>query len=619
LRKAVLSLAFLLLFTGSGSAADSRFVPAALDELKSDIQAILQEDNIPGASIALVSRDEVIWAGGVGKADLAGGRDVTADTLFRVGSISKAFSALAVLTLVEQGRIDLDTPVRLAAPEVEFTNPWSGSNPVTLAMVMEHTAGFDDIHVREYAKVDDPDITLQEGLAYHPHSRTSRWPPGTFMSYANSGPPIAAYVLEKVTGQSFEDYTRDRVFDVLGMQYSTFLYPEEPRRLARGYQEDGITEAPYDHIIIRPSGALNSSAAEMARFLRMMLNRGTLDGVRFLREETIERMETPTTNLVANAGYTFGYGLGNYAEIFNGHRFFGHDGGITGFVSSARYSPELGVGFFVSINKPSGGLNDISERIAQLLTEGAELPEPPQYQAEPWELEAVAGYYRLYTPRADLASFITRLLMNRRISLEDGKLYSKSLLGGSKHEMMPVAAGAYRYEDHTVDTRYVLSDGDGRIFALWPLGGNFIKTPGAWVMFQMAAAAIALMLMLSSILFALVWLPARVFGKMRTLPVKPVLVPLLAVLALLAAVPLPFMVSSDVVGAMGNRTAASMTAFMGTLVFAALTFYSLFTSVRARHGRRWLRIHSAAVALACLATLFYLAAHGIIGIRTWLY
>ena len=85
------------------------------------------------------------------------------------------------------------------------------------------------------------------------------------------------------------------------------------------------------------------------------------------------------------------------------------------------------------------------------------------------------------------------------------------------------------------------------------------------------------------------------------------------------AVPLPFMVRSDVVGALGNRTAASMTVFLGSLVFAALTFYSLFTSVRVRHGRKCVRNHSAAVALACLATLFYLAAHGIIGIRTWLY
>ena len=90
-------------------------------------------------------------------------------------------------------------------------------------MLMEHTTGFDDLHFPEW--VDDPEITLAEGLARHPHSRVSRWQPGTHMSYSNSGPSIAAYVVEKITGKDFEDYVREHVFDPLGMESSTFHLP----------------------------------------------------------------------------------------------------------------------------------------------------------------------------------------------------------------------------------------------------------------------------------------------------------------------------------------------------------------------------------------------------------
>ena len=300
---------------------DPELVTVDIEDLKAEIQEILDENQIPGASVALVEKDRTIWAGGVGKADVAGGVDVTANHLFRIGSISKSFTALAVLHAVEDGLLDLDTPVRDLAPEVGFTNRWERTHPVTVATVMEHTAGFDDIHFREYAKVDDPEITLAEGLAYNPGSRVSRWRPGTHMSYSNSGPAIAAYVVEQITGIAFEDYVREHVFDPLGMERSTFHFPRNAALLAKGYQADGVREARYDHIIVRPSGGLNSSSREMARYLRMMINRGTLDDVRLLAPETITRMETPTTTLAARAGFTYGYGLGNFTSIVNGHLF----------------------------------------------------------------------------------------------------------------------------------------------------------------------------------------------------------------------------------------------------------------------------------------------------------
>ena len=170
-----------------------------LEDLTADIQEILDEYRIPGASIALVDRGRTIWAGGVGKADLAAGVDVTADHLFRIGSISKSFTALAALRAVESGLLDLDTPVRELAPEIAFTNPREATHPVTVAMLMEHTTGFDDLHPSEWVVVD-PEISLAEALAVHPHSRVSRWRPGTHMEWM---PSTLRVVSRQLTGHAF--------------------------------------------------------------------------------------------------------------------------------------------------------------------------------------------------------------------------------------------------------------------------------------------------------------------------------------------------------------------------------------------------------------------------------
>ena len=439
---------------------DPARVTLDVEALKAEIQEILDENRIPGASVALVEKDRTIWAGGVGKADVAAGIEVTADHLFRIGSISKSFTALAMLHAVEGGLLDLDTPVRELAPEVAFTNPWRNTHPVTVATVMEHTAGFDDIHFREYAKVDDPGMTLAEGLAYNPGSRVSRWPPGTHMSYSNSGPSIAAYVVETITGKTFEEYVREHVFDPLGMETSTFHFPRDANLPAKGYEADGASEARYDHIIVRPSGAMNSSSREMARYLRMMINRGTLDGVRLLAPETITRMETPTTTLAARAGFTYGYGLGNFTSIVNGHLFHGHNGGITGFASTSAYSSDLGVGFFVSINKPGSAIRDIAALVGERLTAGFEKPQGAVAALSDEELRTLTGWYQGVTPRQQLAHVLSRFFLIERVTLEAGRLLLAPL-GGEGRELVPVTAASFRYGNEPVARVFAVVDDEG--------------------------------------------------------------------------------------------------------------------------------------------------------------
>lgn len=179
----------------------------SIEELRQQLEKILKDTRTPGMSVAIVHRDGPEWITGLGKADLASDRAATSETLFRIGSTSKAFASLSILRLANEGKLSLDDPVRKLAPEVWFENRWEASDPVRVVDLLEHTTGGDDMHLREYAK-DAPGMSLREALDYDHHSRISRWPPGTRMAYCNSGPAVAAYIVEKITGQRFEDYVQ---------------------------------------------------------------------------------------------------------------------------------------------------------------------------------------------------------------------------------------------------------------------------------------------------------------------------------------------------------------------------------------------------------------------------
>jgi len=187
-------------------------LPTNIQELKSAIAQLIEEKNLPAVGIAMVDEDGPVWVGALGKANLED--DITADenSLFRIGSTSKMFVALSVLKLVEEGKLDLNDKVSELAPEIKFQNQWHETDPIRVVHLLEHTTGWDDVHLPEYALNDPTPLTLKQGLDFHPHSRTSRWKPGSRSSYCNAGPPVAAYIVEKITGKTFEEYVQENFF-----------------------------------------------------------------------------------------------------------------------------------------------------------------------------------------------------------------------------------------------------------------------------------------------------------------------------------------------------------------------------------------------------------------------
>ncbi len=350
----LLSFFLLLQLTPPAVADEEKILPATLEELKTAVADVIREKDVPAVGIAMVDENGPVWVGALGKASLKDDVDADENTMFRIGSTSKMFVALSVLKLVEEGKLSLDDRVAGLAPDVIFENPWESTDPVRLVHLLEHTTGWDDIHLPEYAHSDPTPATLKEGLDFHPHSRISRWKPGTRMSYCNAGPPVAAYIVEQVTGQDFEQYVQENFFTPMGMDTMTYRLSDDVRQQGATLYANGNQPQEYWHIVMRPSGSINASPADMAKFVQFYLNRGADEGQQLISRSSLDRMETVTSTSGAKAGQSTGYGLHNYSSTYENWVYREHSGGVNGGLTEFSYLPEAGAGHAIMINSDNG-------------------------------------------------------------------------------------------------------------------------------------------------------------------------------------------------------------------------------------------------------------------------
>ena len=620
MKRIATALLLLVLALRSGFGADIERRPKSFLELQASIETVLKESRTPGAAIAIVSRDKVEWMAGLGKADVAANKPVTTETLFRIGSVSKAFAALAALKLQEEGKLKLSDTVRQWVPEVAFANPWEASDPVRLVHLMEHTTGFDDLHLREYALNDPTPITLKDALAYGTSSRISRWPPGTRMAYCNSGPAVLASVIEKVSGQRFEDYVREHFFKPLHMDTASYFYtPEVQKMLCTLYHPDGITPYPYWHIGLRPAGAINASAKDMANYVRFYLQRGSLDGTQLLRASSIERMETTESLPSAKLGNVAGYGLYNDAFLVGPFVFRGHDGAVMGAFTEMAYLPDYGRGYAVMINSGNGkALRQIAERVRHYVIRDLTPPAlPPEVPVPPDLQRHYAGYYQGISPRVQMSYPLERLIAIERLVFT-AKGLSITTFDLGHVQLAPMTERLFREEHESAATLALLPDADGETRI--QIGfGTFKQVSALRVWGQRAAIGLILLLMLSSPLSALVWGVRKVFGKLRNAgPFSLRLLPLLSIALLTAFIDL-FVIKKDDMWTMGECSVVTVGIMLLSIAFGLSAAASLFNVYRQRSApmNRLSYWHSVLVAAAVAAVAIYMGCWGLIGLRLW--
>ena len=613
-------MALLALLSSRPLRAETPVVPPKDDaELEQRLQAILTEHEIAGMAAVIADRRGTRWTVGLGRSNVATGAGATPDTLFRVGSISKMFVALAALKLESEGKLSLDASVRALVPDVKFENPWESTDPVRVVHLLEHTSGWDDLHLREWAYSDPKPATLKEGLAYEPGSRVSRWRPGTRHAYTNSGPGVVAAIIEKITGRVFEEYVAETFFEPLGMSTASFLHtPETEQRLTRLYREDGRTEYPYVHFLVRPSGSLNASAREMSPFLSFLVNRGSIGDVRVLPAAALDRMETPVTYFGAQAGLKTGYGLHNATDLMeDGLVWHGHNGGLDGARAQLSYLAEEGVGFFFAMNgDDDGAFKEIGRQLRAAVGRDVKKPElPPVVKAAPGS-GAYTGWYAMDNPRNEYTHFLVRLVAMAHAEADDDGLRVKSLFRKLRGAYVPVTPTLYRRPRDPVASVALLPDGpEGRIIQTTGATLKAIPTWMAWT--QIVVVALGIVVLITTPLFALVWIPRKLAGRMKAVKhLSARLWPLLAVLALAGAGVVYWRGDDTDLGHRGLRSVAFTAC---TVFFAVFSVGSLIHVARVPRGEvnPAAHLHTWLSAVVLTVATLYLLYWGVIGIRLW--
>jgi len=331
--------ACLLLYTNT--------VAAEANSLTQQLARIQQQTGIGAVAYALVENNKVVSTGGIGTYGHNSARPVTETSLFRVGSVTKTFTSLAVMHLVEQGKLQLDDPIKTLAPDLPLHNPWPAT-PVTLAMLLEHTAGLQDMSREEF---DYPHpLSLQAALDLKSETRQLHWPPGYHSSYSNLGAGYVGRLIEIVTREDYDDWFEREILAALDMQNSRLQWTKElEQNLVTGYDSDLKTKIPYWHTLFRPFGGLNTTANDMAKFL-LLFTAAPDTNKSIVSSLAIKRMETPETSVAAKAGLKTGYGLGIRNSYINGHKIYGHGGDGDGYLAEFAYSKESQRAYFVVIN-----------------------------------------------------------------------------------------------------------------------------------------------------------------------------------------------------------------------------------------------------------------------------
>jgi CubicO group peptidase (beta-lactamase class C family) len=366
---AVVMVAFRAAAEAPASQAPLELTAANLASVLDPVMAAwIDKRKGPGAVVMVVNRDGPIFAKGYGFADVEAKKPFTADaTLVRPGSISKLFTGIAVMQLVDDGRLDLERDVN---GYIDFAIPVpEGGVPVTLRRLLTHRAGFEEHLKGLFSRNREPEL-LGRWLARNLPLRL--FPNGDVEAYSNYGLALAGYIVERISGEPFASYVQRHILDPLGMIHSTFRQPlpdDLAPLLAKGHRRSDVPSLGFfETIAMSPAGALSSTGTDMGRFIRVLMNGGTLDGVRILSRARLDEMMAPRDP--TPAGYL---GLVFFGTKVAGHDTIGHGGATTTFFSDLKIFPEQGVGVFVSRN----GLGEI-----RALKDLEEIPDPARIIAE---------------------------------------------------------------------------------------------------------------------------------------------------------------------------------------------------------------------------------------------
>ena len=349
----------------------------------------LTAQHIPGIAVSIVDNGRLMCAQGFGQSRLDSGVPITGATLFRVGSLTKVVTAIAVVSEANAKHIPLDTPIGQHVPGLS-----ARVGQVTLAQLLSHTAGFKDLIVATSIDNDENEHDLLPYVRSWKDEDMFFTDPGDVMSYSNLGFVLAGAFLEHVSGRPFADAVADRVLIPIGMKHATFRTGAALRvpfafgHVGRAGQPPQIVEPIKTDVRHSPAGFLWASASDYGRLMIALLNRGQLEGRRVLAPDVVASIEEPRVSMAGDPNRSYGFGL--VIRRSGRSRTFSHSGRMDGYSSDVLMLPDSNRGYVVLRNKLD---TPVRETVAALLERVGGAAEEPVSTSSPVNLDELVGRY----------------------------------------------------------------------------------------------------------------------------------------------------------------------------------------------------------------------------------
>jgi CubicO group peptidase (beta-lactamase class C family) len=370
--------------SGSVEPIDENDLAAFVDSF---VTARMTAERIPGAGFVFVQNGRVVLTRGYGLADVAQQHPVVPDsTIWRIGSISKVFTATAVMQLVDRGQVELDAPIETYVHRVGI--PHSYPDPVTVRHLLTHTAGFDEIRPGTQAATRDSVLPLDRFL----EGRLVRIrPPGRTIAYSTYGITLAGEMIEEISGGTIETFFRRNIWEPLRMTRTSIDVPSSLQSdVAMGYEidSDSLVAQPWEWYHTTPASSVNATVADMGRFLLAHLQSGGDSDARLLSDAAFQEMHRQQITMHPSIP---GYALGFNEDFVGDLRVLEHWGMVAGFSSLMLLVPAEHTGFFVVNHFEGSRLRDdlkwlLLERFfpaaRQRQSVPATLPSPEQVRTE---------------------------------------------------------------------------------------------------------------------------------------------------------------------------------------------------------------------------------------------
>lgn len=351
-------------------------IPDAFEDLFAEthqsIQNLMSERGWPGVAIAVVDRDQVLWAETFGVRDTETGESITSDTVFNIGSITKTVAATAVMLAVQDGLVELDTPINAYLPEFTVNSRWEDhpERRITLRHLLNHTAGF-----THEAPVGNNFNPASPSWDDHLASISDTWlkfPVGDRYAYSNLGIETASHIVQEVAGLPFETFVKERIFEPLGMRSSFVNTPVRNGNCdacATGHN-NWFTQLPT-YIPMEGAGGIRMTLDDATRYLQFHLNRGRVADEQILESQLIDEMYRPSVQ-IASFQPMLRSGLGVFLwGDFAGTYSVQHLGDGFGFSAAMRWYPEYGLGAVLFINSVERGPDwDVGSSLLVAMIEG---------------------------------------------------------------------------------------------------------------------------------------------------------------------------------------------------------------------------------------------------------